>query len=91
MSLQFCFLYPEMVDKLILLESLGFLLAPEVRSHVSFPSLFKNTKKDVFFSFPHLFRESTGVTTSWQITQVPVLFLLAGTDLLPVAQTEIHP
>ncbi|XP_032545016.1 serine hydrolase-like protein 2 isoform X2 [Chiroxiphia lanceolata] len=25
----FCFLYPEMVDKLILLESLGFLLAPE--------------------------------------------------------------
>ncbi|NXE63831.1 SERHL protein, partial [Calcarius ornatus] len=28
-SPQFCFLYPEMVDKLILLESLGFLLAPE--------------------------------------------------------------
>ncbi|NXV05056.1 SEHL2 protein, partial [Cettia cetti] len=28
-SYQFCFLYPEMVDKLILLESLGFLLAPE--------------------------------------------------------------
>ncbi|NWR22187.1 SERHL protein, partial [Emberiza fucata] len=28
-SSQFCFLYPEMVDKLILLESLGFLLAPE--------------------------------------------------------------
>ncbi|NXE10090.1 SEHL2 protein, partial [Lophotis ruficrista] len=26
---QFCFLYPEMVDKLILLENLGFLLAPE--------------------------------------------------------------
>ncbi|XP_075009748.1 serine hydrolase-like protein 2 isoform X3 [Calonectris borealis] len=25
----FCFLYPEMVDKLILLENLGFLLAPE--------------------------------------------------------------
>ncbi|NXD16973.1 SEHL2 protein, partial [Nothocercus nigrocapillus] len=25
----FCFLYPEMVDKLILLESIGFLLAPE--------------------------------------------------------------
>ncbi|XP_075285431.1 serine hydrolase-like protein 2 [Opisthocomus hoazin] len=25
----FCFLYPEMVDKLILLESVGFLLAPE--------------------------------------------------------------
>ncbi|KAM9248058.1 serine hydrolase-like protein 2 [Leptosomus discolor] len=25
----FCFLYPELVDKLILLESLGFLLAPE--------------------------------------------------------------
>ncbi|NXE77843.1 SEHL2 protein, partial [Cochlearius cochlearius] len=28
-SPQFCFLYPEMVDKLILLESVGFLLAPE--------------------------------------------------------------
>ncbi|NWI71884.1 SERHL protein, partial [Todus mexicanus] len=28
-SPQFCFLYPEMVDKLILLENLGFLLAPE--------------------------------------------------------------
>ncbi|NXV38464.1 SEHL2 protein, partial [Rissa tridactyla] len=28
-SSQFCFLYPEMVDKLILLENLGFLLAPE--------------------------------------------------------------
>ncbi|NXF07635.1 SEHL2 protein, partial [Smithornis capensis] len=28
-SPQFSFLYPEMVDKLILLESLGFLLAPE--------------------------------------------------------------
>ncbi|NXX76402.1 SEHL2 protein, partial [Urocolius indicus] len=28
-SPQFCFLYPEMVDKLILLESLGFLPAPE--------------------------------------------------------------
>ncbi|NXK55045.1 SEHL2 protein, partial [Chauna torquata] len=26
---QFCFLYPEMVDKLILLENLGFLLSPE--------------------------------------------------------------
>ncbi|XP_064011177.1 serine hydrolase-like protein 2 isoform X2 [Pogoniulus pusillus] len=25
----FCFLYPEMVDKLVLLETLGFLLAPE--------------------------------------------------------------
>lgn len=33
-------MYPEMVDKLILLENLGFLLAPEVRLHVSFPSLF---------------------------------------------------
>lgn len=50
-SPQFCFLYPEMVDKLILLESLGFLLAPEVRAHVSFPSLFKNTKIYVFFLF----------------------------------------
>ncbi|XP_054023933.1 serine hydrolase-like protein 2 isoform X1 [Dryobates pubescens] len=29
LSPQFCFLYPEMVDKLILLENLGFLLAPE--------------------------------------------------------------
>ncbi|NXJ54655.1 SEHL2 protein, partial [Spizaetus tyrannus] len=28
-SPQFCFLYPEMVDKLILLENLGFLLGPE--------------------------------------------------------------
>ncbi|NXY74867.1 SEHL2 protein, partial [Glareola pratincola] len=28
-SPQFCFLYPEMVDKLILLENLGFLLDPE--------------------------------------------------------------
>ncbi|NXW82527.1 SEHL2 protein, partial [Alopecoenas beccarii] len=28
-SPQFCFLYPEMVDKLILLENLGFLLASE--------------------------------------------------------------
>ncbi|NXA39480.1 SEHL2 protein, partial [Eudromia elegans] len=28
-SPQFCLLYPEMVDKLILLESVGFLLAPE--------------------------------------------------------------
>ncbi|NXR08045.1 SEHL2 protein, partial [Semnornis frantzii] len=28
-SPQFCFLYPEMVDKLVLLENLGFLLAPE--------------------------------------------------------------
>ncbi|NXT90743.1 SEHL2 protein, partial [Anhinga rufa] len=28
-SPQFCFLYPEMVEKLILLENLGFLLAPE--------------------------------------------------------------
>ncbi|NXN10154.1 SEHL2 protein, partial [Indicator maculatus] len=28
-SPQFCFLYPEMVDKVILLENLGFLLAPE--------------------------------------------------------------
>ncbi|NWW51371.1 SEHL2 protein, partial [Pedionomus torquatus] len=28
-SPQFCFIYPEMVDKLILLENLGFLLAPE--------------------------------------------------------------
>lgn len=37
--LQFAFIYPEMVDKLILLENLGFLLAPEVRLHVSFPFL----------------------------------------------------
>ncbi|XP_010074884.1 PREDICTED: serine hydrolase-like protein 2 [Pterocles gutturalis] len=29
MGSKFCFLYPEMVDKLILLENLGFLLAPE--------------------------------------------------------------
>ncbi|XP_064011176.1 serine hydrolase-like protein 2 isoform X1 [Pogoniulus pusillus] len=29
LSPQFCFLYPEMVDKLVLLETLGFLLAPE--------------------------------------------------------------
>ncbi|NXL63431.1 SEHL2 protein, partial [Chordeiles acutipennis] len=28
-SPQFCFLYPEMVDKLVLLENLGFLLDPE--------------------------------------------------------------
>lgn len=61
-----------MVDKLILLESLGFLLAPEVRSHVSFPSLFKNTKIDFFSA--HLFRESTDMTTLWQITQVSGLF-----------------
>lgn len=50
-SPQFCFLYPEMVDKLILLENLGFLLAPEVRFHVSFPSLFK-IKNKWFFFFP---------------------------------------
>uniref|UniRef100_A0A8C3TJL9 Serine hydrolase like 2 n=1 Tax=Catharus ustulatus TaxID=91951 RepID=A0A8C3TJL9_CATUS len=50
-SPQFCFLYPEMVDKLILLESLGFLLAPEVRSHVSFPFL---KYKNRYFFFPSL-------------------------------------
>jgi len=47
-SPQFCFLYPEMVDKLILLESVGFLLAPEVRFHMSFPALFQ-IKNNVFF------------------------------------------
>lgn len=66
MSPQFCFLYPEMVDKLILLENLGFLLAPEVRFHMYFPSLFKIKSRclDFFFSFFHLLRESTDVTSS---------------------------
>lgn len=50
-SPQFCFLYPEMVDKLILLENLGFLLAPEVRFHVSFPYLSKIKNRCIVF-FP---------------------------------------
>lgn len=48
LSPQFCFLYPEMVDKLVLLENLGFLLAPEVRFQMSFPSLFKTNRYFLF-------------------------------------------